>query len=413
MDYRCAADLTTSSAPPLCRHCDTPLANRGGTRAEDKRFTSPDQRQLVASAMADSVDPDITVAFTIDSGFYRDEGLYARARKHIFARTWQWIGDLADVCDPGSLAPRVLLAGLHDEPLLLARDTEGTLRCLSNVCTHRGNILVHEPCNGVDHIRCSYHSRRFDLSGRMTFMPEFAQARNFPSSADDLPQVPFATWAQHGFAALDPVAPLETFLGDMTARLAWLPLAQSRRDATSSRDYVINAHWALYVENYLEALHIPFVHPALSKVADYGSYAQELYRYSSLQLALAKDGELAFEVPDAAPDQGRRVAAYYWWIFPNLMLNYYPWGLSLNRVVPEAIDRTRIEFRSYLWDEAKLGHGAGGALHQVELEDEAIVEAVQRGVRSSLYRRGRYSPTYERGTHHFHRLLGEFLNGTE
>jgi len=87
-------------------------------------------------------------------------------------------------------------------------------------------------------------------------------------------------------------------------------------------------------------------------------------------------------------------------------------GLSLNRVVPEAIDRTRIEFRSYVWDESRLGQGAGGALHRVELEDEAIVEAVQRGVRSSLYRRGRYSPTRERGTHHFHRLLAEFLTGS-
>jgi len=82
----------------------------------------------------------------------------------------------------------------------------------------------------------------------------------------------------------------------------------------------------------------------------------------------------------------------YGWIFPNLMLNCYPWGVSLNRVVPEAIDRTRIEFRSFVWDEAKLGQGAGGALHQVELEDEAIVEAVQQGMRSRLYRRGGTRP---------------------
>src|SRR5271169_1223699 len=361
--------------------------------------------------MADLVDPDITVASTIDSAFYRDEATYARVRERIFGRTWQWIGDLADVADAGSLAPRELLRGLYEEPLLLARDTKGTLRCLSNVCTHRGNILVREPCTRVEQIRCGYHSRRFDLSGRMTFMPEFADAKNFPSAADDLPQIPFATWANHGFASLDPVAPLDAFLGDMTARLAWLPFAQFQPDFENSRDYVINAHWALYVENFLEALHIPFVHPALSKVLDCASYAHELFRYSSLQLALAQEGELAFQVPETAPDQGKRVAAYYWWIFPNLMLNCYPWGLSLNRVVPEAIDRTRIEFRSYVWDEEKLRQGAGGALHQVELEDEAVVEAVQRGVRSTLYRRGRYSPTRERGTHHFHRLVEEFLTG--
>ncbi len=359
--------------------------------------------------MDEWVDPDISVAATIDSAFYRDEAAYALARERIFARTWQWIGELGDVAVAGSLSPRELLAGLLDEPLLLSRDLAGTLHCLSNVCTHRGNILVREPCTQVEQIRCGYHSRRFDLSGHMVFMPEFAAAKNFPSPTDDLPRLPFATWGNHGFAALQPVAPLDAFLGEVGSRLAWLPLAQWRPHAMASRDYVIHAHWALYIENYLEALHIPFVHPALNRILDGAGYSCELFRYSSLQLALAREGEPAFDLPDAAPDRGRRVAAYYWWIFPNLMLNFYPWGLSLNRVVPEAIDRTRIEFRSFVGDEAKLGQGAGGALHQVELEDEAIVEAVQRGMRSRLYRRGRYSPTHERGTHHFHRLLCEFL----
>ncbi len=362
--------------------------------------------------MAYSVDPDITVASTIDAAFYRDEATHARVRERIFGRTWQWIGDLDAVAEAGSLAPRELLPGLFDEPLLLSRDAQGTLRCLSNVCTHRGNILVREPCTRVEQIRCGYHSRRFDLSGRMTFMPEFGQAKDFPSADDDLPQVAFAAWANHGFASLDPVAPMQSFLGELEARLAWLPVARFRAAAASSRDYVINAHWALYVENFLEDLHIPFVHPELCQKIDTGGYAHELFRYSSLQLAPAKQGDLALDIPPGAADCRQRVAAYYWWIFPNLMLNFYPWGLSLNRVVPEAIDRTRVEFRSYVWDESKLGQGAGGALHRVELEDEAVVEAVQRGVRSSLYRRGRYSPTRERGTHHFHRLLGEFLVGS-
>ena len=57
----------------------------------------------------------------------------------------------------------------------------------------------------------------------------------------------------------------------------------------------------------------------------------------------------------------------------------------------------------------RLDGGAGGALDRVEAEDEAIVEAVQRGVRSRFYARGRYSPAREQGVHHFHRLLGEFM----
>jgi len=359
--------------------------------------------------MSYTVDSDISTASTIDSAFYRDADTYAIARERIFARAWQWIGDLGDVAAPGSLSPRELLPGFIEEPLLLARDRAGTLRCLSNVCTHRGNILVREARTNVEQIRCGYHSRRFDLSGRMTFMPEFAQAKNFPAASDHLPQLSFGAWANHGFAAIEPIAPLESFVGEMSKRLSWLPVERFRLDPASSRDYVVHAHWALYVENYLEELHIPFVHPGLSKVVDCATYEHELFRYSSLQLALAKSEEAAFDPPSGAVDHGRRVAAYYWWIFPNLMLNFYPWGLSLNRVVPEEIDRTRVEFRSYVWDPSKRGQGAGGALHDVELEDEAVVEAVQRGVRSRFYRRGRYSPTRERGTHHFHRLLCEFL----
>jgi len=43
------------------------------------------------------------------------------------------------------------------------------------------------------------------------------------------------------------------------------------------------------------------------------------------------------------------------------------------------------------------------------MEDEAVVESVQRGIRSRFYKHGRYSPARERGTHHFHRLIAEFM----
>ena len=355
-----------------------------------------------------SVDADIAAARTLDSTFYRDADAFAAAREKVFARSWQWLGALGDVEENGSLAPRDLLPGTLDEPLLLARDGAGTLRCLSNVCTHRGNILVKAACR-AEQIRCGYHSRRFDLAGKMIFMPEFLGVKDFPSATDNLAQVGFGEWAGHGFAALDPAAPFDQFLADVKARLSWLPLEHFAYDPSRDRDFDIDAHWALYVENYLEGFHIPFVHAGLNQVVDYGSYSSEIFRYANLQLALAKPGESAFEPPAGSPDHGKRIAAYYWFVFPNLMLNFYPWGLSLNLVQPRGLDRTRVGFRSFVFDPAKLDAGAGSGLDRVEAEDEAIVQAVQRGVRSRFYRHGRYSPTRERGVHHFHRLLCEFL----
>lgn len=343
--------------------------------------------------MSYAVDPDITVASTLPGSFYSDAAAFARSRERVFARTWQWIGTLDEVAAPESMAPRTLLPGLLDEPLLLTRDAGGQLRCMSNVCTHRGNLLVGQACRGRQ-IRCGYHSRRFELDGRMSFMPEFAEAKNFPSPSDDLPQVRFEEWAGQGFAALDPIAPPGAFLDDARASLAADPVAELTHDPERDREFVVQAHWALYVENYLEGFHIPFVHAGLNAVVDYASYASRIFRYANLQLAQDRHGA---------------VAARYWWVFPNLMLNVYPWGVSLNVVQPQAIDRTRVLFRSFVWDAATLDRGAGSGLDRVEAEDEAIVEAVARGVRSRLYTRGRYSPTRERGVHHFHRLLCEFL----
>ena len=92
------------------------------------------------------------------------------------------------------------------------------------------------------------------------------------------------------------------------------------------------------------------------------------------------------------------------------MLNFYPWGMSVNVVRPLGIDRTRVSFLAYVWDPARLDRGAGSGLDRVEREDEAVVESVQKGVRSHTYHRGRYSPKREQGVHHFHRLLERFLS---
>jgi choline monooxygenase len=108
-------------------------------------------------------------------------------------------------------------------------------------------------------------------------------------------------------------------------------------------------------------------------------------------------------------DRDKVVAGRYLFIFPNLMFNFYPWGISVNIVEPVTPGSSRVRFLSYVADESKLQTGAGGDLDRVELEDEAVVESVQKGIRSRSYDRGRYSPTREQGTHHFHRLISEFM----
>src|SRR5262249_2723855 len=188
------------------------------------------------------------------------------------------------------------------------------------------------------------------VDGRFLSMPEFERAERFPSAADSLPAVPFGVWGGFVFASLAPAMPLAELLGGIEPRVGWLPWGELAFDAARSRDYLVRANWALYCDNYLEGFHIPYVHAGLAGALDYSGYRTELLPPGSRQVRIAAGGEEAFEIPPSAPDAGQRIAAYYVWLFPNTMLNVYPWGVSVNVVRPLAVDRTRVSFLSYVWD---------------------------------------------------------------
>ena len=332
------------------------------------------------------VDADIRKAKTLASDFYTDPQFFEASKEKIFARTWHFLCHKSEV---ESLKPHHLLPGVLDEPVVLSRSAD-TFSCLSNVCTHRGKILVEEPCT-ANLIKCNYHGRRFSLYGKLLSMPEFEGVEDFPTEADDLRRIPMTAAGGFLFCSLDPAVSFEEFLAGVPK------LFPSHKEAPVlrvRREYEVDAHWALYCENYLEGFHIPYVHKSLNAIVDYATYTTETFRYSSLQTGF---------------DENRKVAARYLFIFPNVMLNFYPWGTSVNVVRPVSHAKSVVEFLSYVRDESKLDEGAGADLHSVELEDEAIVTSVQKGIKSRFYKHGRYSPTREQGTHHFHRLIAEFM----
>jgi choline monooxygenase len=333
------------------------------------------------------VDPDIRKAETLPSDFYTDPAYFEASKEKIFARSWQFLCHEREI---EGLRPVQLLPGILDEPILLTR-SGNELFCLSNVCTHRGKLLVDEPC-AANLIRCGYHGRRFSLDGKFLSMPEFDGVEDFPSEADNLRTIQIESAGGFQFCSLAPQIPFAEVFAEVSHLFSERESAAP--DLKERKEYEIDAHWALYCENYLEGFHIPYVHKALNAIVDYGTYTTETFRYSSVQTGSDEDGN---------------VAAKYLFVFPNLMFNFYPWGVSVNVVRPVSPSKSVVEFLSYVCDEAKRDKGAGADLHGVEMEDEAVVESVQKGIRSRFYSHGRYSPTRERGTHHFHRLIAEFM----
>lgn len=356
-----------------------------------------------------SVDADITKASTLPTEFYRSQEVFDLIRENIFLKSWQWIGDDAQLGFDGYVRPFTLLDGFLTEPMLLTLDDSGELRCLSNVCTHRANIVC-EHAGKARSLQCPYHGRRFGLDGKFEFMPEFGEACDFPSDSDNLRTFPLEKWGSHMFVGINPSFELTPILEIMNERVGFLPLEHFRMDTSLSKDYLVHANWALYIDNYLEGFHIPFVHKDLNSELDYGKYKTEQYDNMNLQIGYGSNGTEGFDLPEGHPDHGQDVAAYYYWIFPNMTFNFYPWGLSVNLIKPLAIDRTKVSFYTYVYDRSKMNVGAGAVLDKVEREDEFVVESVQKGISSNFYKSGRYSPTREKGVHDFHRLLCKYLN---
>lgn len=354
-----------------------------------------------------TIDADIRKAQTLPAHFYRDPDNFERVKEAIFARSWNFAAESEVIAKPNSAYPFTLLENVLDEPIVVTKDRNGKTHCMSNVCTHRGKIVVEEP-GDMRLLRCGYHGRCFGLDGQFRSMPEFEGVENFPTEMDHLHPISFKDLLGIIWVALDPLVDFDTIMKPVMDRVGWMALDTMKYDPEHSQDYYVDANWALYCDNYLEGFHIPFVHPALNEAVDGSQYEYELFPYCNLQLSIAKEGEPHFEVPEGAVDYGRKVYAYYFWVFPNLMFNFYPWGLSLNVVEPLAYNKTRVRFRTYFFEDSTAERKMN-RIDQTELEDEAVVESVQLGLKSRFYQYGRFSPNMESAVHHFHKLVYDFM----
>ena len=347
------------------------------------------------------IDADIRVARTLPSLVYHDEKLFNEL-KSVF-QGWQFAAHCSQLSS-NNVIPLDHVESITEEPMILIKGED--TKCISNICTHRGMRLVKTPCPRKS-LQCEYHGRTFDLQGSFRHMPEFQEAVGFPSEEDNLRSFPLSEWQGMYFVSQEEKEKLPW--GILESRLNFLDIESFIHDSKRDRDHFISANWMLYVDNYLEGFHIPFVHPELNQALEYSGYATETFEGGVLQIGKAMDGDVKFDLPENHPDYGQDIAAYYLWLFPNMMFNFYPWGMSLNIVVPVSPTESRVLYRGYVKDEKLAQEGAGSILDTVEIQDQQIIEMVQRSMRSKTYDRGRYSPTMEQGVHHFHRIISKII----
>jgi len=338
------------------------------------------------------IDKDISLAETMPSKFYSNKKYFKQTIETVFNYSWQFINDKKTI-SKYKITPFSFLEDSINEPLLLSNDKK--IECFSNVCTHRANILCSKSSNNKT-IKCGYHGRTFNLNGKFKFMPGFENVKNFPSDSDNLKKANIKLWKQFIFCSLNLKIDINDILDDIGDRLKDYPFNKLSLDKKKSCEYIIDAHWATYCENYLEGFHVPYVHSGLNNDINTDTYETILLNNGVLQQTKSKE----------SVDE---IYAYYYWFFPNIMFNFYKWGLSINIVEPIKYNKTKIKFFSYPIKGNSQTIGEDSSIDRIEMEDQNIVMQVNKGLRSQYYNRGRYSPKHEKGVHYFHQLLCEYM----
>jgi choline monooxygenase len=350
----------------------------------------------------------LSEASTIPAAWYVDAGVAELESDNVFSKTWQVIGRSDQVEKPGEFVT-FMVAG---EPIVAVRGTDGQLRAFYNVCRHHAAAVVTEPCGQAQILHCPYHGWNYGLDGSLKGMPEFEGVKGFERSANGLVPVKVGTWEKFVLVNLDPEAePVDHFLGRIMQRM--VPLQVTKLHYVASRQYDIACNWKVFVDNYLDGgYHVPHLHKGLSSVLDYKQYTIENEdRYCLQSSPMVASSE---DVATGATRKGDR--AWYFWQYPNFMINCYAGYMDTNLVIPVDVDHCRVVFDFYFGDVSteaarKYNEDSIAVGDRVQSEDLGICEAVQRGLKSRAYGAGRLSVRREAGEHLFHRLLAADLKG--
>ena len=332
-------------------------------------------------------------AHALPARHYFGDAMLEMEQRAVFARSWQLLARSDQLAEPGDH----VVETIGTVPVLLVRGKDEVLRAFPNVCRHRAGPLALCNGKGANALHCKYHGWTYTLEGQLRSAPEMQGARDFDVGDIRLPPLRVHEWQGLVFVALSDDVPAfaEVYAG-IVERIAPIDLAAMRFRRRETYD--INCNWKVYIDNFLEGYHLPHVHPGLSKVLDYRAYDTELFAWQSLQSSPLRDGGDIYGEGEA----------FYYPVYPNIMLNIMPGRLQTNRVIPLGPGRCRVEFDFYYaQDEKAQSRVARDAefSDEVQLEDVAICEAVQRGLASGTYNAGRLCPKRESGVWHFHNLL--------
>ncbi|MEM7292524.1 MAG: aromatic ring-hydroxylating dioxygenase subunit alpha [Pseudomonadota bacterium] len=367
---------------------------------------------------------DTADATGLPNDAYVSPDFFQLEREQLFAQTWVCIGNACAVPNHGDVKP----VGFLGAPLLMLRNKENEVRVFHNVCSHRGNELVWEPCHTGALIRCPYHAWAYDLEGQLQATPHIGgtgvhEIASLDKSRHGLRAARSAVWMDLVFVNLSEDAPpFAEFIAPLQQRIDQFAKPEQfdeLQPAASHGQLTIEfaGNWKLCVENNLESYHLPWVHPdlnAISKLEDhYHFYGGDLFAgQGSKEYDHLSENSAAFPAFDGWPEK----VAEYPTLFPNVFLGLHCDHYWTRIVEPVSPQRTLDHLQLYYLGEAVAGDAFESAREErlrtwtkVFNEDIGVVEGMQRGRHSPAFSGGVFSPVMDVPSHHFAKWVAQQL----
>ncbi len=332
---------------------------------------------------------------------YHAPEIYELERERVFFRNWFCVGREEQLANAGDF----LTAELAGESLIAVRTREGELRAFYNVCQHRGTRLCERPSGHVGRqFVCPYHQWSYGLDGKLLRMPNVRDADRIDREQHGLAPVAIDAWDGFVFVNLaqDPRPLLEQLETEAGEPLSWGRYRVGELRIGHRIAYEVAANWKILHDNFNECLHCPSVHPGLAKIVPIyrsGQVIDSERRDGGVTLAdgmntFTATGRSALPELPGLSELDRR-SYYGYTIFPNVMMNLLSTGVMSYTLYPRSAGHTTIVSEYLFRPEVIAAEGFDCSdmvkfLDQVSVEDWAVCEKVQQGIRSRGFERGFY-----------------------
>lgn len=219
------------------------------------------------ACLADLLRPD-----QVHADLYTDPELFELERERLLMRTWQYVGHSSQVPATGDF----YTADIAGQPVLMLRQTDGSVSVLLNRCAHKGSTVLSQRCgNAGKMLRCPYHAWTYRLDGTLISMPLRAEYEHTDiaqcEASKGMTRVASANYRGFVFARIGAGGPsFEDYAGDMLRVLDNLVDRAPGGEIAVSGGCIrstIRCNWKMYLENVNDAVHAIATHESVVATA--------------------------------------------------------------------------------------------------------------------------------------------------